>query len=126
MLMKQEIMENFTSFTLKNVVPMQNHLWNQKMSRLRPHKWARIMGPCQYVYEKKVLARSVRCLIQMRSGGAVSPSKGPRLVSGGGKGTKSQESPKILHFALPKMVINSKLSDDGSRTFNPSVINQVL
>ena len=78
------------------------------------------------MYMKKVLARSVRCLIQMRFGGAVSPPQGPRLVSGGGKGAKSPESPKILHFALPKMVKNSKISDDGSRTCNPSVINQVL
>ena len=54
------------------------------------------------MYMKKVLAWSVRCLIQMRSGGAVSPPQGPRLVSGGGKGAKSPESPKILHFALPK------------------------
>ena len=33
--------------------PVQNHFWNQKMSRLSRHKSARIIGPCQYVYEKK-------------------------------------------------------------------------
>ena len=99
MLMKQEIMENFTSFTLKNVVPMQNHFWNQKMSRPRRHKSARIIGPCQYVYEKKVLARSVRCLIQMRFGGTVSTPQGPRLVSGGEKGQSPQNLRRscILH-----------------------------
>ena len=75
------------------------------------------------MYMKKVLARSVRCLIKMRP---VSPPQGPRLVSGEEKGAMSPESPKILYFSLPKMVKNSKISDDGSRTCNPSVINQVL
>ena len=36
-----------------------------------------------------------------------------------GKGTKSPESLKILHFALPKMVKNSKISDDGSELAIP-------
>ena len=43
------------------------------------------------MYMKKVLARSVRCLILMRSEGAVSPPQGPMLVSGGEKGAKSQD-----------------------------------
>ena len=55
----------------------------------------------------------------MTSGGTASPWQGPRLVSGGGKGVKSPESLKILHFALPKIVKNSKISDDGSRTLQP-------
>ena len=58
--------------------------------------------------------------------GRCKPLQGPRLVSGGRKGAKSPESPKILHFARPKMVKNNKISDDGSQTCNPSVINQVL
>ena len=66
------------------------------------------------------------CLIQMRSGTAVSPPEGPRQLSGGGIGAKPPEAPKILHFAPPKMVKNNKIADDGTRTRNPSVINQVL
>ena len=62
----------------------------------------------------------------MKSGGDVSPPQGPRLVPGGGIGAKPSESPKILHFALPKMVKNNKIANDGTRICNPSVINQVL
>ena len=49
------------------------------------------------------------CLIQMRSGGAVSPPQGPRLVSGGGIGANPPESPKILHLHCQKWSKTTRL-----------------
>ena len=52
--------------------PMQNHFWNQKSQDPRCHKQAKIIGPCQYVYEKSVgpvgacLCAMGHCLIQLR------------------------------------------------------------
>ena len=58
--------------------------------------------------------------------GRCKPPAGSKAGVWWGKRTNSLESPKILHFSLPKLVKNSKISDDGSRTCNPSVISQVL
>ena len=52
---------------------VQNHFWNQKSQDPCRHNSAKIIGPCQYVYEKSVGpvgALTVgHSLIQMESGG---------------------------------------------------------
>ena len=70
---------------------------------------AKIIEPCQYVYEKSVGpvgALTVgHSLVQLGSRGAVSPEASTGQVSWGGggvQGVKPPEAPKILYFRIPK------------------------
>ena len=94
--------------------PVQNKFWNQKSQDLCHHISAKIIGPCQYVYEKSVGpvgALTVgHSLIQLGSRGAVGPlppgSTGQ--VSGGGPGGQAPGSSEDLVLYNTKMIKNSK------------------
>ena len=77
------------------------------------HNSAKIIGPCQYVYEKSVgpvgAMTVVDSLIQLGSGGAVSPPASTWQVSGRGPGGEALESSEDLVFCNTKMIKNSKI-----------------
>ena len=79
---------------------MHNHFWNQKSQDPCRHNSVKIIGPCQYVYEKSVGpvgALTVgHSLIQLGSGGAVSPSASTGQVSGWGPGDEAPGSSEAL------------------------------
>ena len=92
---------------------MQNHFWNQKSQNPCHHNLTKIIEPCQYVYEKSVGpvgALTVgHSLIQLGSGGAVSPEASTGQVSGGGPGGKAPGSSEDLVFYNTKMIKTSKI-----------------
>ena len=94
--------------------PVQNYFLEPKKTQ-DPcrHNSAKIIGPCQYVYEKSVgsvgAMTVVHSLIQLGSGGAVSPPASTGQVSGRGPGGEALESSEDLAFWNTKMIKNSKI-----------------
>ena len=85
--------------------------WNQKSQDPCRHNSAKIIGPCQYVYEKCWPGR----YIDRRSftnpawvWGAVSPPESTGQVSGGGPGGEAPGSSEDLVFYNTKMITNNK------------------
>ena len=112
--------------------PVQNHFWNQKKSRPGRHKSTKIIGPCQYAYEKSVgPVDAIRSLpypdvVWEHCKPSSPPARGSKAGVWWGYRGKVPRSSKVLAFFTTKMVKNNKIADDRTRTCNPSVINQVL
>ena len=97
-------------YLLYNRAGAESFLETKKSQR---HNSTKIIGPCQYVYEKSVGpvgAMTIgHSLIQLRSGDAVSSQlvQGRSLV--GVQGAKPPEAPKILYFTLSKWSKTARL-----------------